>query len=1184
MKQKTNPNKSLESQSNKRFKHGKASQVRLHLALANIEKMDDASLVELQMALHTMDAKNGFRPALIGLTETWEGILSNTDYSLEGYSYIGKPIERAPSATRNHGGTAFWVADSMVGQCSKISPTRTHDDVLWIQIMGNTHTTYVAVVYSRPKDDTNHSKIMTTLAHNYAELSAKGRVVIMGDLNSKITTISRKVKTTYGKYETALMTLLNTTNLTPLTASSSIINKGEHWTFLGRNGGKSIPDYFLVDETIKAAATYAVHHDINLQSQHRLMTATLPYGHTGGGFDWGRSERTTFDWTREGILEYKNKMNSLYQGSNLQKLEQAEQTDQTEPTNGKAQKLAAAISKLMSAALKECTTVQPAKSRNPPSRGHKPDHAIHGLVMRKKALLNSLKLASKQDIVKTWRRIQLIQKQIQACSAEKWINKNAQWWKAISELDDNAEAREFWKLNDKFKARTDNTFPTIIKDEEGRIYRKPIDIMNHLKEYYQEISANKDKPARKFYTSMGMDEEDINTQDKEAKNEYRAMKRKNDAAIPDNGPCHKLFTLKELAIAISNLKNNKATGVDDIPSEALKHLPDMVTIALLRLYNMIWALSITPALWNDAVTTLLHKKDDRMLAKNYRPITLLTALFKTWETLLEKRTRTIIKGKHPPNAQMGSSKQNSAAYTIMAKLSIMRQARKANTPIITLQIDMNKAYNRVCHEVLWTDLYEFGIRGHLLRAIVSTYESARESIKIGKWTSDPFTLPNGLRQGSVLSPVLYILYTVKLIRALQNTGTGIQITDQLKLPCLMFVDDLATLALLLEHTVAQFIAVQSYALTHRCIINTSKSSVATTEDQKELETALTERGMLIKTTDTYVHLGAKHKLSHIRTHLHPSPAVLHRLSKARAMLAEMMARGFGQTRLSHTATIPIIDKRVISTAIYGLSSLDATASDKSALLNLATDAVRTAFQWPDEDKEKGEWVILEANIIPPIVTVQINDVAAWIRTSNGLINPLIATILKEDDELHAHIIRLCRGWGLTIQHLKMVKNSDLHKTLRQAYRQNTRMQDTSKEDRLPNSKHALGLHLPGTAITRLGIHQMWAGPLMNIRSILRHGHHAEAQKCVFCNTNELHTPAHVISKCSFEMSKDTRTQQLAKLKPTVSDHLRTITAGTLTKIMGGEKPIHLTNEETAQACKAALTIFQTSPMYFPPTD
>ena len=157
---------------------------------------------------------------------------------------------------------------------------------------------------------------------------------------------------------------------------------------------------------------------------------------------------------------------------------------------------------------------------------------------------------------------------------------------------------------------------------------------------------------------------------------------------------------------------------------------------------------------------------------------------------------------------------------------------------------------------------------------MSTYESARESIKIGKWTSDPFTLPNGLRQGSVLSPVLYILYTVKLIRPLQNTGTGIQITDQLKLPCLMFVDDLATLALLLEHTVAQFIAVQSYALTHRCIINTSKSSVATTEDQKELETALTEMGMLIKTTDTYVHLGAKHKLSHIRTHLHPSPAVL----------------------------------------------------------------------------------------------------------------------------------------------------------------------------------------------------------------------------------------------------------------------------------------------------------------------
>ena len=74
-------------------------------------------------------------------------------------------------------------------------------------------------------------------------------------------------------------------------------------------------------------------------------------------------------------------------------------------------------------------------------------------------------------------------------------------------------------------------------------------------------------------------------------------------------------------------------------------------------------------------------------------------------------------------------------------------------PMGTLQIDMNKAYNRVCHKVLWSDLYEFGIRGKLLKAIISTYTNARDSIRIGEDITELFSLPNGLRQGSVLSPV-----------------------------------------------------------------------------------------------------------------------------------------------------------------------------------------------------------------------------------------------------------------------------------------------------------------------------------------------------------------------------------------------------------------------------------------------
>ena len=74
--------------------------------------------------------------------------------------------------------------------------------------------------------------------------------------------------------------------------------------------------------------------------------------------------------------------------------------------------------------------------------------------------------------------------------------------------------------------------------------------------------------------------------------------------------------------------------------------------------------------------------------------------------------------KYPPAAQMGSRGKNSAAYAVMTTLSLTRQAEAAGQIFTTLQIDMNKAYKRVCHKVLWSDLYEFGIRGKLLKAII----------------------------------------------------------------------------------------------------------------------------------------------------------------------------------------------------------------------------------------------------------------------------------------------------------------------------------------------------------------------------------------------------------------------------------------------------------------------------------
>ena len=840
-----------------------------------------------------------------------------------------------------------------------------------------------------------------------------------------------------------------------------------------------------------------------------------------------------------------------------------------------------ALSELISKALSACATTYPKKTKRPPSRGNAPGHIIHNLIQQKNQLLSSLKKASKTTTTRTWRRVQLIQKQIQSHAHSKWEEAQSEWWEEIGELDDEADAGDFWEIANRFKAKQSHDFPTIIKDENGALYNEPSTIINHIKNYYIEISLNDDEPAKTFYESRGMQAQDVETLAKTTENEFRKMMRELKTTNPPEGPCSRPITMKDLKRAISKLKTGKATGLDNIPSEALKHLPEVVMVALLSIYNLMWDTATTPEAWNIAVTILLHKKDDRMLTKNYRPITLLTALFKTWESILEQRVRTIIEGVHPPDAQMGSRKKNSSAFTIMTKLSLMRQAKASNTPFITLQIDMNKAYNRVNHQVLWLDLYELGIRGHLLQSIMSTYKTARESIRIGCWDSDQFTLPNGLRQGSVLSPVLYILYTIKLIKQIQSTNTGINAARDLKIPCLMFVDDLATLALTLKETLSQYMAIQAFALTHRCIINTKKSGAATSGDLEELSNGLARAGLMLRTTASYEHLGAKHEPGRKRSHIHASPAVMHRLSKARAMLAEMRARGLGNKKLQHQTTLPIIKKRIFSTASFGLSSLDMTAADICALRKITADSIRLALQWTDEGQEKDEWIILEANIPSPIAITLVTDVATWVRAKKGRLNPLTAKVLAEDDELHAHVIRTCRKWNLTLPTILSLPNDRLHKELMKEEMRAQRMSPGPNEKTKQHSKFDLGLHLGSTAMDRLGLEQTWVGPLMKFRSILRHGHTIERMQCKLCDMRAMHTPAHVITECSFSLTLERRTNRMGNLSPPNAEFLASLSNGQLASIMGGQPPSMLSRYDTKAVCMAALDVFQTSPLYHP---
>ena len=167
-----------------------------------------------------------------------------------------------------------------------------------------------------------------------------------------------------------------------------------------------------------------------------------------------------------------------------------------------------------------------------------------------------------------------------------------------------------------------------------------------------------------------------------------------------------------------------------------------------------------------------YKKAETTRIKNYRPISLLPFLFKIWERLLEKRLRVSLElGGHLSKLQMGSRTALGTSHAIICSQLIFERAKKQEYNIYVAHADLSKAYNRVKRNKLWKKVRSKSST-KIAEAIESTYANHAEFIKIGDSNSETSSLQNGVRQGSVLFPLIFILYVNEVLEDLITTKLG----------------------------------------------------------------------------------------------------------------------------------------------------------------------------------------------------------------------------------------------------------------------------------------------------------------------------------------------------------------------------------------------------------------------------
>ena len=214
----------------------------------------------------------------------------------------------------------------------------------------------------------------------------------------------------------------------------------------------------------------------------------------------------------------------------------------------------------------------------------------------------------------------------------------------------------------------------------------------------------------------------------------------------------------EIREYINTLKN-KATA--DTKSDALKAVMDdkKFTTVFASVLNASMRDGIFPDQLKFAKVCPIHKSGSKTDVSNYRPISLLPIFSKIFEKALHSRVITFLeKNNSLYDHQFGFRKLHSCEHALLAAQNTILHALDKKQIAMLLLIDFSKAFDMVDHQILLHKLSHYGIRGIALKLFESYLEGRQQAVTINNEKSENKSLVHGVPQGSILGPLLFIIY------------------------------------------------------------------------------------------------------------------------------------------------------------------------------------------------------------------------------------------------------------------------------------------------------------------------------------------------------------------------------------------------------------------------------------------
>ena len=221
----------------------------------------------------------------------------------------------------------------------------------------------------------------------------------------------------------------------------------------------------------------------------------------------------------------------------------------------------------------------------------------------------------------------------------------------------------------------------------------------------------------------------------------------------------KLINEKDTEKCIRSLRTKTSSGHDGISTKLLKFLSPGLIKPLTLIINQSLITGIFPEKLKLAKVIPLYKKDDKLMMGNYRPISLLTSISKLFEKVVfEQLSDYFSSNKYLHEGQHGFREKHSTELATIELMDRIISALNDKRLPISIFMDLSKAFDTLDHAILLEKLRYYGISGTSLDWFRSYLSNRKQYVEIDNERSPCLNIKTGVPQGSILGPILFLIY------------------------------------------------------------------------------------------------------------------------------------------------------------------------------------------------------------------------------------------------------------------------------------------------------------------------------------------------------------------------------------------------------------------------------------------